>query len=377
MPKSFQSRIKNLEAEGKVLELIVLLKNHESILVRERVVRALGRLKDSHTIDPLISIFEDKAVISHAAVWALSKIGAPAVEPLITTLNESKKKGKHAAETLGKIKDPRAIKPLIETFNKSNIVSKAAVCALTKIGKPAVSPLIEALYKSNNKLRYAAETLGLIGESKAIEPLIQVFKVNLHSNKLRMIIAQALERLSWNPPINELGAHYYISLGDWNKLEEIGAYAINPIMDSLDNLYNLTGSRATQVLGNIEDTNAVLPLIKYLRHESHFIRANVARALGNIGDFRAIKPLIALLDDEYSRQDSIYGNKWDDDSEMINYTVRNAAVAALRKIAGGTYSSDNFTKEYEQKYWNEEKEFWQQWYESKREIRKEKEIYGI
>ncbi len=378
MPQKIQSIIKDLEVNKKVIELIVLLKNHESNFVRERVIRALGRIKDPHTIDPLINVFEDSEVISHAAVWALYKIGTPTVEPLIAALNESNKKGKYAAETLGKIKDPRAIKPLIEAFNKSNIVSKAAIWALIKIGESAVGPLIEALYEFENKIRKAAETLGKIGDSRAIEPLIQVFKYNLHSRVLRETIARALERLAWNPPKNELGAHYYVALGEWDKLAEIGALSINPIIDSLENLDNFNESPATESLGSIKDSKAVNHLITFLYHKSHFVRANVARALGKIGDFRAIKPLITLLDDEYSRQDIIYGNKWDEKSEMINYSVRNAAVAALRKIAGGAYTSKYFTKEYTQRYWDEEKEFWNQWYENKKEIRKkEEDIYNI
>lgn len=377
MPQKFQSRIKDLEAKGKVTELIVILKNHKSKLIRERAIRALGNIKDPHTIDPLINIFEDSEVISHAAVWALSKIGAPAVEPLIVALNKSEKKGKHAAKTLGKIKDPRAIKPLIDTFSKSNNVSKAATWALIKMGESAVGPLIDALHASENTLRYAAETLGKIGGSVAIEPLIQAFKENFHSEVLGMAIARALDNLTWNPPKNELGAHYYIALREWDKLVEIGAPAINPIIDSLENLNNFNESTASEILGCIKDPNAVDRLILHIHHESHFIRANVARALGNIGDFRAIKSLINLLDDEYSTQDIIYGNKWDEDSEMINFSVRNAAVAALRKIAGGTYTSKDFAKEYMQKYWDEEKEFWRQWYESKKEIRKEEDIYSL
>ena len=206
MPQSLQARIKKLEAEGKVLELIILLKNPESIFVRERVVRALGKLKDPLTIDPLINVFQDVEVVSHAAVWALSKIGTPAIEPLIATLTKSNQKGKHAAETLGIIKDSRAIKPLIETFNKSNIVSKAAIWALIMIGKPAVGPLIDALYESDNKIRHAAEALGKLGDSKVIKPLVQVFKENLHSKVLRTSIARALKNLSWEPPKKELRA---------------------------------------------------------------------------------------------------------------------------------------------------------------------------
>ena len=376
MSQNFHSRVKDLEAKGKVIELIVILKNHESKLVRERAIRALGKIKDPYTIDPLINVFEDSEFIAHAAVWALSKIGAPAVEPLIVALNESYKKGKHAAETLGKIKDSRAIKPLIDCFSASNKVSKAAIWALAEIGEPAVEPLIDSLYEFK-KLRYTAETLGKIGDSRAIEPLIHVFKSNLYSKELGTMIARALEKLAWFPPKNRLGAQYYLLLGEWDKVVDIGAPAINPIIFYLETLDNLNGSLATEALGDINDPNAVNHLILHLFHESHFIRANIIRALGNIGNLRAVEQLINMLDDEYSRQDVIYGNKWDEDSEMINYSVRNAAVVALRKIAGGRFISKDFTIEYIQEYWDEEKKFWREWWAYKKVLRKEEEMYNL
>lgn len=379
MPQKYQINIKNLETNRKVTQLIILLKNHKSKFVMERAIRALGMIKDPHSIAPLISTFEDSEIVSHAAVWALNKIGAPAIEPLIAALNESSKKGKYAAETLGKIKDLRAIKPLIDCFSASTKVSKAAIWALAEIGGPAVEPLIDSLY-DYKKLRYAAETLGKIGDSRAIEPLIHAFKRNLYSKELSTVIARALEKLAWNPPKNRLGAQYYISLGEWDKVVDIGAPAINPIisyLENLNNLNNLDGSLATKALGEINDPNAVDHLILHLHHESHFVRANITRVLGNIGDFRAVEPLITILDDEYSRQDVIYGNTWDEESEMINYSVRNAVVAALRKIAGGRFLSKDFTNEYIQKYWDEESKFWQQWWETKKELRKEEEIYNL
>ena len=376
MSQKSQINIKNLEAKRKVTQLIILLKNHESKFVMERAIRALGIIKDPHAIAPLINAFEDSEIVSHAAVWALNQIGTPAVESLIAALKESSKKGKHAAETLGKIKDLSAIKPLIDCFSASNKVSKAAIWALAEIGEPAVEPLIDALFEFK-KLRYAAETLGKIGDSRAIEPLIHAFKKNLYPKELRTIIARALEKLAWNPPKNRLGAQYNILLGDWDKVVDIGAPAINPIIFYLETLDNLNGSLATKALGDINDPNAVNHLILHLFHESHFVRVNIIRALGNIGNLRAVEQLINMLDDEYSRQDVIYGNKWDEDSEMINYSVRNAVVAALRRIAGGRFLSKDFTNDYIQEYWDEEKKFWQQWWETKKELRKEEEIYDL
>ena len=66
--------------------------------------------------------------------------------PLILTLKNSKDdiiRGA-AVELLGEIKSPEAIKPLIKVLNDWAVRDKAIV-ALTKIGEPAIEELISAL----------------------------------------------------------------------------------------------------------------------------------------------------------------------------------------------------------------------------------------
>jgi HEAT repeat protein len=94
---------------------------------------------------------------------ALVKIGKPAVETLITNLGNSEK----IAWILGEIGDDRAVEPLINVFKKgwgvrNEIRYKAAIQALVKIGAAAVEPLLAALNDPDARLRWNS-TKALIG----------------------------------------------------------------------------------------------------------------------------------------------------------------------------------------------------------------------
>ena len=84
-----------------------------------------------------------------------------------------------AAEALGKIGDSQAVEPLIAALKDEDwYVRKYAVEALGKIGESrTVKPLIAALKDLEQDVREAAvEALGKIGDSRAVEPLIAALK---------------------------------------------------------------------------------------------------------------------------------------------------------------------------------------------------------
>jgi len=109
----------------------------------------------------------------------LTRLGEPAVEPLIQALkDESWEVRWGAARALGEIGDARAVEPLIQALkDKYWNVNKKAEKALGKIGEPAVEPLVQALKdESWGVRRGAAGALGEIGDARAVEPLIQALK---------------------------------------------------------------------------------------------------------------------------------------------------------------------------------------------------------
>jgi len=80
-----------------------------------------------------------------------------------------------AAEVLGEIGDSRAVEPLIEVLK--DIVQYIAIESLRKIGEPAVEPLIKALKNKDTLIRSgAARALGEIRDKRAVEPLTEAVK---------------------------------------------------------------------------------------------------------------------------------------------------------------------------------------------------------
>jgi HEAT repeat protein len=139
------------------------------------------------------------------AISALINIGTPAVEPLMRALDDSSPTiAKYIVEALVGIGDPRAIEPLrVKLSNKHESFDTVVIDALSQlgwqptcdeagacywiqngefekcvsIGAPAVEPLINALKSNNPAVQIAAmSTLGKIGDSRAVEHLIEALR---------------------------------------------------------------------------------------------------------------------------------------------------------------------------------------------------------
>jgi HEAT repeat protein len=100
-----------------------------------------------------------------------------------------------------------------------------------------------------------------------------------------------------------------------NRLVNIGAPAVDPLIDSLRSDDDRLVEAAIMVLLEIKDSSAVEPLIDLLESASwYFIRSVAADALGVIGDKRAVNALIKSLDD------------------TDNWSIRSCSAYALAQI---------------------------------------------
>ena len=142
----------------------------------------LGRIRDVSAVDPLIATLQVGDLgVRLSVVDALSAIGAPAVEPMITALmnrNSNNYVLSGVAEALGMIRDAKAIEPLIATLNNSDdkyVRSKAAK-ALGIIGDAnAVEPLISILKGSDVNIHTeVVDALGKIGDARAFESILSI-----------------------------------------------------------------------------------------------------------------------------------------------------------------------------------------------------------
>jgi HEAT repeat protein len=178
----------------------------------------------------------------------------------------------NAAEALGEIGDTIAVEPLIAAL-KDNYwgVRKYAAKALGKIGDThAVEPLIVAVMDLNKDVsKNAIEALGRIGDARAVGSLISTFK-DLNT-AVRKNATEALVKIG-SPAVESLSA----------ALEDSDGYV------------RIHAAKALCIIG---DARAVEPLIAVLKNSSGELHQRIADALGKIGDARAVEPLIAVLND--------------------------------------------------------------------------------
>ncbi|MHA1377581.1 MAG: HEAT repeat domain-containing protein [Candidatus Helarchaeota archaeon] len=129
--------------------------------------------------------------------------------------------------------------------------------------------LIQDLESSDlNRKINAIEELGQLGDPKAIKPLSKL--INDTNEQVRECSIWSLGRL---------------------KASEILIKNLNHKVDS-------TRKFIVEVLGNIEEKIAVVPLIELLKDPDDEMRANAAWSLGKIGDRKAFEPLIKSLSDK-------------------------------------------------------------------------------
>jgi HEAT repeat protein len=240
--------VDKLKADGDVSGLIKVLGNWKNgNLLRRDAAEALGEIGNARAVKPLGSaLYDTNEGIRMAAADALRKMGAPAVESLISNVN---------------------------CFDKNVCTTSADI--LGKIGTPAVEPLIDLMGDgSENHCRAAADILRKIG-TPAVEPLIAALA---RWNKV------------WGTEVQRGTAI--------NVLGDIGnAHAVEPLIVAINDENTYVNMAATEALGKI-GTPAVEPLIALLGNKSTDVRKAAAKTLGKIGDARAVEPLRAALYDE-------------------------------------------------------------------------------
>lgn len=174
-----------------------------------------------------------------------------------------------AAESLGEIGDSRAVDPLIIMIKDKDV----EVCVA------------------------AVGALGKIKDVRKINPLIAAF-----GDRQKSIREKAVEALGddWEPNSDENGARYWIIKRNWDKCVKLGEIAVSPLIDALN--YQDVKEEATRALSEI-GTPAIKALIARLEQGNH--NNAIVGALGRIGDDRAVKPLTIAYRNDQNAQQSI------------------------------------------------------------------------
>lgn len=141
----------------------------------------------------------------------------------------------------------------------------------------------------------AIRALGSCGDPRALGPLSEA--LNDTNPDIRWCAAKALEILGWKPSGVEQKVGYFLALGKWDELVEIGSPAVEPLIEALKSEDSDTRRNASKALGELKDPSAVGPLIASLRDARSYVRRNAVKALGVLGDTRSVQPIIKLLND--------------------------------------------------------------------------------
>jgi len=324
----------------RVVEPLIKTLKDPDYYVRCNAAYALGEIKDPKSIKPLIATLNDPNYNMRTdAIKTLRKIGAPSVKPLIEEINNVNSKTRHTAIFLLKeIGDPRAIRPLlslqydsdkeirsnamealisitsiyyeelIEELKDSNHNHRDVTANLLKkmqwtpkndeeeayyliglnnfeecikIGNSAVIPLILALEGTGDYTRKkAAEVLGMIGDKRAIRPLVKNLMDSDYQH--RNICANALKNLNWKPKTKEEEAYYHMSQNNFEKCVTIGAPATIPLIIALEGTGDYTRKKAAESLGIIGDPQAINPLTKSLKDTDKSLQLVAFNALEQI-----------------------------------------------------------------------------------------------
>ncbi|MDP3564823.1 MAG: HEAT repeat domain-containing protein, partial [Methanoregula sp.] len=264
--------VKKLKSRWDIAGLVRLLE-HKDPLVQYEAAEALGDLGDEKAVAPLITALkrDEFSGVRWKAAEALSKIGNPAVGPLIRALQYPDDDVRwKAAIALGEIGNPEAVEPLIQLLSdEDRFVRSRAAHALSMIGEPAVPSLVQALKKGDYGVRWgAALALGKIKNPLAIEPLIFAL-----ADEQAMVRGEAAAALA-----------------------SIGTPALAPLLGFLKGAHGKTRIEVMTALGELRNADAIEPLVQLLENADDDERKAIADALDAIL-IPAVEPLVRRIRD--------------------------------------------------------------------------------
>ena len=144
-------------------------------------------------------------------------------------------------------------------------------------------PLIHALKDEDRYIRCgAADSLGKIGDERAVKPLINALKDK--DSYIRLEAAGALDEIGWKSKGGQENVYYLIAKAKWKEVSKIGKLAVVPLIQALKDGELDLRYGAAEALGEIGDERALEHLNQTLKdEEEEGVREKVAEVLVNMG----------------------------------------------------------------------------------------------
>ena len=189
----------------------------------------------------------------------------------------------------------------LKTSNSEKVRYNAARVLGEMGDSKAVEPLIDVLkHDKNGSVRlYAARALGELGDSKATIHLIESLREDRNVD-VRVRAARALGRLGGEIVVEPLvealnDENPQVCITATDALIEIGDVATDALMESLDHEKVNVRCDATRALGEIGNKKAVDKVINMLYDEWVNVRIYAVTSLGKLNDTKAVPALIDVM----------------------------------------------------------------------------------
>ncbi len=156
---------------------------------------------------------------------------------------------REAVITLGEMADERCVEPLVRALRDGDWqVREAAVEAVSDIGPPAVDLLLRFVRDWESR-KYVIRTLGRIHDERVLDPLISWLK----SDEFKDDATRALV--------------------------DLGQPAVPKLIEALSHRDDFVQKQSILALGDIQDAQAVDPLIALLQDQDWMVRLTAASSL--------------------------------------------------------------------------------------------------
>lgn len=209
------------------------------------------------------------------AAIALGNIGdATAIDKLVERLNDTDRSVvKAAIQAIGQITLRCVRQPMFEAYqHRDQLRIQSLISTLQNIQLKATSPLKYA-YRDSSELQLVVSTLGIISGSEAVDFLLNLLKESKDSG------------------IKKIAVHALASTGDPRMTDALLKLLLNPAP-----YLRVT---AAEILGNLKEKRAIIPLSQQLSAPNPIVRKAAAEALGKIGHPQAAGKMIYMLSDEH------------------------------------------------------------------------------
>lgn len=212
------------------------------------------------------------------------------IDGLVKALSDKKRPAvrRKAAESLGRIGQIRALEPLLAALKDADQeVCEAAVEALGQMGAPAAEQLMDATTMAYALAMYRGQREELAVHKGALKALVQI-----GAPAAEPLVGALKDEAAGRFPMEGVAGE---------ALVQIGAPAVEALLGALHDSEPAVRRAVIRVLADIADPRALEPLMKALgefmplgTHEA------IVRALAQIGDVRAVKPLLSATGPSFS-----------------------------------------------------------------------------